>query len=168
MKELKSELEGFTGEEFFWLTKKLSRARLICAYTRWCWRASLLDVRTADGGQDHEGIVTFDGVITLEHAFIVGIPPTTASERNVATSSTTITVTVVLRETNAPAIPALASVIRGLRRRRHTLLSAITSRLLFGTFIDSFRLYLIQHNVDGDIFARVDDDCLECIAARQR
>ena len=106
----------------------------------------MLDGRGADRRENHEQLIALDRVIAFENALVVGIQPAASFERNVATTRSAVTVTVIFREDYSPTIWRFASIgflCRGVSRRR-------------------------QRNVDDYFLTRFNYDVLERVAARDR
>ncbi len=72
----------------------------------------MLNRRRVHSRQDHEQLVAFYRVITLQYALVVRIRPTAFLERNVSAARATIPVTIVFGEFNAPTIGTCLLLLR--------------------------------------------------------
>src|ERR1700752_303339 len=132
VEELKAELQRLARRKLFRTTKKLAAQRIHTTDTGWRRRPSLFDIRAAHGSQNHEELIALYRVITFQDVLIVRIPPPTAFERNVATTSAPIAISIGFRKSDTPTIGRLPSLRRrhwaGWRWRNRDINHALLSR----------------------------------------
>src|SRR6266540_5096773 len=99
---------------------------------------------------------------------MVRIPPTPALERDVSAARGPIAITIVFRETYAPAIWSFTSIQLVLRRGRNLFPSRVPKGFIGPLFRYRLHFKLVDRNIYDCLFSGFDDHILKRVATGNR